>query len=57
MRYVVLKATTVEKVVGQAMIRPSEARTRLSHLVMETRNADDLGPIDRSWKMGGDIDG
>jgi len=42
-------ATTVERLVEQAMKLPSESRARLADLLVESLDADDLGRIDRLW--------
>jgi len=42
-------ASTVEKLLEQAMILPSEARARLADLLVESLDAADLGPIDKLW--------
>lgn len=42
-------ATTVEKLVEQAMTLPSESRARLADLLVESLDVDDLGRIDRLW--------
>ena len=42
-------ATTVEKLVEQAMTLPSESRARLADLLVESLDADELGRIDQLW--------
>ncbi|HEY3138988.1 MAG TPA: addiction module protein [Blastocatellia bacterium] len=42
-------ATTVEKLVEQAMTLPSESRARLADLLVESLDADELGEIERLW--------
>jgi Putative addiction module component len=42
-------ATTVEKLVEQALTLPSESRARLADLLVESLDAEDLGRIDRLW--------
>lgn len=42
-------ATTVEKLVEEAMTLPSESRARLADLLVESLDADELGRIDRLW--------
>ena len=42
-------ATTVEQLVEQAMILPSEARARLADLLVESLDDGELGPIDSIW--------
>lgn len=42
-------ATTVEKLVEQAMTLPSESRARLADLLVESLDADELGRIDQMW--------
>jgi hypothetical protein len=39
-------ATTVEKLIEQAMTLPSESRAQLADLLVESLDADDLGRID-----------
>jgi hypothetical protein len=48
-QYRVLMATTVEKLIEQAMTLPSESRAQLADLLVESLDADDLGRIDRLW--------
>jgi putative addiction module component (TIGR02574 family) len=47
--YRALMATTVERLVEQALKLPSESRARLADLLVESLEADALGPIDRLW--------
>lgn len=42
-------ATTVEKLVQEAMTLPSESRARLADLLVESLDADELGRIDQLW--------
>lgn len=49
MKYLVPMATTVEKLVEQAMMLPGESRARLADLLVESLDAEDLGRIDRLW--------
>ena len=49
LQYLVPMATTIEKLVEQAMTLPSESRARLADLLVESLDADDLGRIDRLW--------
>ena len=42
-------ATTVEKLVEEAMTLPSESRARLADLLVESLDAEELGRIDRLW--------
>jgi len=42
-------ATTVERLVEQAMKLPTESRARLADLLVESLDADELGRIDRLW--------
>lgn len=42
-------ATTVEKLVEQAMTLPGESRARIAELLVESLDADELGRIDRLW--------
>ena len=41
--------TRVEHLVTQAMALSGESRARLADLLVESLEADDLGPIDRAW--------
>ena len=41
--------TTVEQLAEQAMNLPAESRARLADLLVESLDADELGPIDRLW--------
>jgi putative addiction module component (TIGR02574 family) len=41
--------TTVEQLVTQAMTLPSESRARLADLLVESLDADDIGPIEQVW--------
>jgi hypothetical protein len=41
--------TTVEQLAEQAMSLPTESRARLADLLVESLDANDLGPIDRIW--------
>jgi hypothetical protein len=42
-------ATTVEKLIEQAMTLPSESRAQLADLLVESLDAADLGRIDSLW--------
>lgn len=42
-------ATTVEKLVEEAMALPSESRARIADLLVESLDAEGLGRIDRLW--------
>lgn len=42
-------ATTVEKLVEQAMTLPSESRARIADLLVESLDAEELGRTDRLW--------
>ena len=42
-------ATTVERLVEQALKLPSESRARLADLLVESLDAAALGRIDRLW--------
>ena len=42
-------ATTVEKLVEEAMTLPGESRARLADLLVESLDADALGRIDQLW--------
>lgn len=41
--------TRVEQLVTQAMTLPGESRARLAELLVESLEADDIGPIERAW--------
>ena len=41
--------TRVEQLVTQAMALPGESRARLAELLVESLEADDIGPIERAW--------
>ena len=42
-------AVTLEELVELALGLPTEARARLADLLVESLDADELGPIDRLW--------
>jgi hypothetical protein len=42
-------AATIEELAEQAMSLPTEARARLADLLVESLDADELGPVDRLW--------
>jgi len=44
-----LMATTLDKLIEQAMMLPSESRARLADLLVESLDAEELGRIDRLW--------
>ncbi len=48
-QYGVPMATSVEKLIEQAMTLPGESRAQLADLLVESLEADDLGRIDRLW--------
>lgn len=39
----------VEQLANQAMALPGEARAQLAELLVESLEADDIGPIERAW--------
>ena len=41
--------TSVEKLATQAMELPGESRARLAELLVESLEADDIGPIEKAW--------
>lgn len=41
--------TTVEQLAKQAMTLPTESRTRLADLLVESLDAEELGRIDQMW--------
>jgi hypothetical protein len=41
--------TRVEQLVTQAMTLPGESRALLAELLVESLEADDIGPLDRAW--------
>ncbi len=49
MGYLLVMATTVEKLAEQAMNLPTESRARLADLLVESLDASELGHIDRLW--------
>lgn len=49
MQYLVPMTTTIEQLVEQAMMLPSESRARLADLLVESLDAEELGRIDRMW--------
>jgi putative addiction module component (TIGR02574 family) len=42
-------ATTVERLVEQALKLPTESRARIADLLVESLDADALGRVDRLW--------
>jgi hypothetical protein len=44
-------ATTVERLVQQALKLPGESRARLADLLVESLDADEFGRIDRLWAV------
>jgi putative addiction module component (TIGR02574 family) len=42
-------ATSIEHLVTQAMELPGESRARLAELLVESLEADDIGPIEKAW--------
>jgi len=42
-------ATNVKKLAKQAMSLPTESRAQLADLLVESLDAEELGPIDRLW--------
>jgi len=49
LHYLEAMATTVEKLVEQAMTLPSESRARPADLLVESLDVDELGHIDQLW--------
>jgi len=47
--YLLVMATTVEKLAKQAMNLPTESRARLADLLVESLDAADLGHNDHLW--------
>jgi Putative addiction module component len=41
--------TSIEQLVTQAMARPGESRARLAELLVESLEADDIGPVEKAW--------
>ena len=41
--------TRIEQLATEAMALPGESRARLADLLVESLEADDIGPIERSW--------
>lgn len=48
-QYCVPMATSVEKLIEQAMTLPSESRAQLADLLVESLDKEDLGRIDSLW--------
>ena len=44
-------AISVERLTEQALKLPSESRARLADLLAESRDADELGRVDRLWTV------
>ena len=42
-------ATSIEQLVTQAMELPGESRARLAELLVESLEADDIGPVEKAW--------
>lgn len=42
-------ATSLEQLVTQAMELPGESRARLAELLVESLEADDIGPVEKAW--------
>ena len=42
-------ATSIEQLVTQAMELPGESRARLAELLVESLEADDIGPLEKAW--------
>lgn len=49
MKYLVRMATTVEKLVEEAMTLPGESRARLVDLLVESLDGEELSRIDQLW--------
>lgn len=47
--YLLPMSKSVEQLAEQAMTLPTESRARLADLLVESLDADELGPIDRLW--------
>ena len=41
--------TRVEQLITQAMALPGESRAQLAEILVESLEADDIGPIERAW--------
>ena len=41
--------TSVEQLATQAMALPGESRARLAELLVESLEADDIGPVEKLW--------
>jgi len=39
----------IEQLATEAMALPAESRARLADLLVESLEADDIGPIERAW--------
>ena len=42
-------AASIEQLVTQAMELPGESRARLAELLVESLEADDIGPVEKTW--------
>jgi len=42
-------ATSIEQLVTQAMELPGKSRARLAELLVESLEADDIGPVEKAW--------
>ena len=42
-------ATSIEQLVTQAMELPGESRARLAELLVESLEAEDIGPVEKAW--------
>lgn len=41
--------TRVEQLITQAMALPGESRAQLAEILVESLEAEDIGPIERAW--------
>lgn len=41
--------TRIEQLVTEAMELPGESRARLAEILVESLEADDIGPIEKAW--------
>ena len=41
--------TSIEQLVTEAMALPGESRARLAELLVESLEADDIGPVEKVW--------
>jgi len=42
-------STSIEQLLTQALALPGESRARLAELLVESLEANDIGPIEKAW--------